>query len=428
MKKLFFLLIINLFPAQQSWTLAQCLDYAATAHPLVKQATVDIRKNDRRTAAARGMLLPAADAGISHNYGFGSSINQDSNQREAINTQYSQAYAQVSWELVNWRNYLTISLSGINKESSVYRMKQVQNEVSMNVIHAFFTYQNSRSWLEVLQSQVSGIEDQIARTEKEVAIGNRPKSDVYDIRANLGTMQEQWVSARNLRDLSKINLLNAMAITKDTLDFTLAEEPLDNPEFNSDSFARELLEKNPAYRSISKEIEARQKNTALARSAYLPVLNGSYTWSSFYNRILGQYTAPFRDQIGNNKNQQVAFSLTIPVFNRLQIKNNVEIAQLNVISGRYEKDIIINDLIKSISSIRTEFVNAREKYRLLEANFENQQLSFSKSEEKYREGLMEAYTFFIVRNNWLQARYNLISSKNEVLRQTELLKILKTER
>jgi outer membrane protein len=68
----------------------------------------------------------------------------------------------------------------------------------------FFAYQNSRSWLEVLETQISGMEEQIRRTEKEVEIGNRPKSDVYDIKANLGTLQEQWVSAKN-RDQSKIN-------------------------------------------------------------------------------------------------------------------------------------------------------------------------------------------------------------------------------
>ena len=59
--------------------------------------------------------------------------------------------------------------------------------------------------------------------------------------------------------------------------------------------------------------------------------------------------------------------------------------------------------------------------------FENQKLSFHKSEEKYKEGLMDAYSFFVVRNNWLQANYNLINSKNEVLQQTELLNILQTE-
>ena len=36
---------------------------------------------------------------------------------------------------------------------------------------------------------------------------------------------------------------------------------------------------------------------------------------------------------------------------------------------------------------------------------------------------MDAYTFFVVRNGWLQANYNLINSKNDVVQQTELLKV-----
>ncbi len=424
MKKLFFLLLINLVPAQQDWTLKQCLDYASANHPLIKQSTVNIQKNERQISATKGMLLPSVDAGISHNYNFGNGINPQNNRREAINTQTDNLYAQVNWELMNWRNYLNISLSKINKETSDYRMKQAVNEVKMNVIRMFFTYHNSKSRLEVLETQLAGIEDQIRRTEKEVETGNRPKSDIYDIRANLGTMQEQWVSARNQKDLSKIDLLNALAITQDNLDFIMPEEGLTDSDFDDTLFVRNLLEKNPAYRAIQKEIGAQQKNIEIAKSAYLPVLTGSYTWSSFYNRIFEQPAAAFTDQIRDNKNRQISFGLSIPVFNKLQVKNNVEIAKLNVISSNYDKEIIINNLTQSINSIRIQFLNAQDKYRLLEANFENQRLSFQKSEEKYKEGLMDAYTFFVVRNNWLEANYYLISSKNEVIRQTEMLKIL----
>ena len=426
MKKLLLIFIINLLPAQESWTLKQCLDYASANHPLVKQSTVNIQKNDRQISAAEGMLLPSVEAGISHNYSFGSTIDQTTNQRGSLNTQYDQVYAQANWELMNWRNYLNISLSKINKESSTFKMKQAQNEVKLNVIQMFFTYQNSKSWLGVLETQISGIEDQIKRTEKEVEIGNRPKSDVYDIKANLGTLQEQWVSAKNSRDLSKINLLNALAITKDSLDFKMEDELISVSNFNDIDFVQNLLEKNPAYQSVQAEIKAQQKNIDIAKSAYLPTLNGSYNWSSFYSKTLGASADAFSDQFQRNKNQQVGFSLNIPIFNRFQVKNNVEIAKLNVINSNYDKEIVINNLTQSINSIKAQYQNSEEKYTLLQANFENQKLSFQKSEEKYKEGLMDAYTFFVVRNNWLQANYNLINSKNEVMQQTELLKVFES--
>jgi len=431
MKKLFFIFIINLFPAQQSWTLKECLDYASTNHPLVKQATVNIQKNDRQIAASKGMLLPSVNAGVNHSYSLGSSINQSSNQRETLNTQYDQVIAQANIELFNWRNYLNISLSKLNKNASTYRLKQAQNEVKFNVIQNFFTYQNSKSWLQVLETQIAGIEEQIKRTEKEVEIGSRSKSDVYDIKANLGTLQEQWVSAKNQRDLAKINLLNALNLTQDSIDFVMDDNgSLVQEDFNTADFTNKLIENNPAYKTVIAEISAQEKNIDIEKSAYLPTLNGNYSWSTFYNKSLGNNVlsnTSFSDQFSQNKNQSISFGLNIPIFNKFQIKNNVEIAKLNVINSNYSKDLIINDLTKSINSIKAQFLNAQEKYSLLELNFENQKLSFQKSEEKYKEGLMDAYTFFVVRNNWLQANYNLISSKNEVNQQVELLKVLQSE-
>ncbi|ATN04779.1 TolC family protein [Chryseobacterium indologenes] len=429
MKNLIFLLFVGFFPAQQTWNLQQCLDYASTHHPLIKQATVTVTKNDQMVKSSKGMLLPSAEAGVRRDYSFGSSINQTSNQREALNTQYDQFYAQADWGLFNWKNILNISLSRLNKETSAYQLKQARNKVKLDVVQKFFAYQNSKSLLEVLETQISGIKDQILRTEKEVEIGNRPKSDVYDIKANLGTLQEQWVSAKNQRDQTKINLINALSVTHDSLDFIMNDESLSDAEFNDPDFTQKLLHKNPAYQAAIAEMKAQEKREDIAKAGYLPTLDGRYRWSTFYNKVLGKDNVSdksFSDQFAQNKNHFLSLGISIPVFNKLQVKTNVEIAKLNVISSRYDRDLIINDLTQSINSIRAQFLNAREKYNLLDSNFENQRLSFQKSEEKYREGLIDAYAFFVVRNGWLQANYNLISSKNDLIQQKELLKILES--
>lgn len=430
MKNLIFILFVGLYPAQQTWNLQECLDYASAHHPLIKQATVNVEKNDKLITGSKGMLLPSVEAGVRNTFSFGSSINQSSNQREALNTQYDQFTAQADWSLFNWRNILDISLSKLNKETSTYKLKLAQNKVKLNVIQMFFAYQNSKSWLGVLETQISGMQDQIKRTEKEVEIGNRPKSDVYDIKANLGTLQEQWVSAKNQRDQAKINLLNALSVSQDSVDFVMTDENLfSEAEFHDSDFTKKLLEKNPAYQSAIAEIKAQEKKKDIAKAGYLPTLNGSYSWSTFYNKVLGNDDGSkirFSDQFSQNKNQTVFFGLTVPVFNKLQVKTNVEIAKLNIVNSNYDKELVINDLTQNINSIKAQFLNAQEKYNLLEANFENQKLSFQKSEEKYKEGLMDAYTFFVVRNGWLQANYNLISSKNDVIQQTELLKVLES--
>lgn len=427
-KKLIFLSISAFMFSQQTeeWDLQKTVDYAISKHPTVQQSILKVDQRKQEITASKGMLLPSVSASTSQNYSFGSTINPGTNQREALNVGTTQLSAIANWELFNWRNFMNISLSKMNKESSDYRLKAVQNDIALNVIQLFFQYQNDKAWFGVLKTQLDGVEEQIKRTEKEVEIGNRPKSDIYDIKANMGTLQEQWVSAKNQKEISKNNLLNALAITSDNIDF--AQNTSDTSSvlaFSDDNFVKEMLEKNPAYLAAAKEIQVSAEKIRVERSGYLPTLNGQYSWSTFYSKVLGgnQPTTAFSDQFNQNKNQQVYFNLSIPVFNKLQVKSNVEIAKLNKINADLEKEKTVSNLVAALKSIKIQYQNSEEKYRLLQQNFENQKLSFDKSEEKYKEGLMDAYTFFVVRNNWLQANYNLIKSRYDVMLQEELWKI-----
>ncbi|MCT3805296.1 hypothetical protein CMU96_13890 [Elizabethkingia anophelis] len=427
-KKLIFLSISAFMFSQQTeeWDLQKTIDYAMSKHPTVQQSILKVDQRKQEITASKGMLLPSVSASTSQNYSFGSTINPGTNQREALNVGTTQFSAIANWELFNWRNFLNISLSKMNKESSDYRLKAVQNDIALNVIQLFFQYQNDKALLGVLKTQLDGVEEQIKRTEKEVEIGNRPKSDIYDIKANMGTLQEQWISAKNQKEISKNNLLNALAINSDNIDFVQNTTDTSSAlAFSDENFVKEMLEKNPAYLAAAKDIQASAEKIGVERSGYLPTLNGQYSWSTFYSKVLGgnQPTTAFSDQFNQNKNQQVYFNLSIPVFNKLQVKSNVEIAKLNKINADLEKEKTVNNLVTALKAIKIQYQNSEEKYRLLQQNFENQKLSFEKSEEKYKEGLMDAYTFFVVRNNWLQANFNLIKSRYDVMLQEELWKI-----
>jgi len=428
MKKYSFLLIIfvNLVSAQENWTLQQCLDYAKKSNPDVRQGLLEVDKNIREKNMATGKLLPSVNANVGHSYSFGSTINPFNNAREALNVQNDQFSAQANVDLFNWRNYLNIGLSKLNKESSEYRSQSILNEVKLNIINLFFQYQKSKSWLEVLEPQVAGMKEQIARTEKEVEIGSRAKSDVYDIKANFGTIQEQWISAQNDVNISKINLLSALNINQDSINFVMnGSEAEAFPFISKENLIEELVKKNPVYAETQKNIEIANQRLKIAKSGYLPTISGQYQWSTFYSKVLNSnvIASNFSDQFSQNKNQQVYLGLNIPIFQQFQVKNNVEISKLDKLNTEYENQKKITELYKTLNIIAEQYANATEKNRVLNENFENQKLSFERSEEKYREGLIDAYNFFVVRNNWLQANYNLINSKFNVMQQTELLKV-----
>ncbi len=421
-----FVFLGNLFSAQENWTLQQCLDYALKNSPHIQQSLLNVQKSKHEKNKSEGKLLPLVNANVGHSYSLGSTINPSTNARETLNVQYDQFSAQATLDVFSWKNYLNIGLSKLNKESSEYRVRTAQNEIQIAIINLFFQHQKNKSWLEVLEPQVEGMKEQISRTEKEVELGSRAKSDVYDIKANFGTIQEQWISAKNEVNISKINLLSALNINQDSLNFVMSDDMLKAPFWTSKTeMVKSLISKNPIYLENMKNEEIALQKIKVAKSDRLPTLAGQYQWSTFYTRVLNKETSAdvFSNQFSQNKNQQIYLGLAIPIFQQLQVKNNVEIAKLDQLDTKLENEKRIAELYRVLNGITEQFVNASEKNELLKENFQNQKLSFDRSEEKYREGLIDAYTFFVVRNNWLQANYNLISSKYDVMQQTALLQV-----
>ena len=425
MKNLFFILLVNFLWAQKTMNLKECLDYALKHNPDIQQSILNIDKNQKNINIAKGNLLPLLNANVSHSYSYGSVIDPQSNQRVAKNVQIDQLGINANVDLLNWKNYLEISLSKLNKESVEYRLKTIQNNKKIEVINLFFQYMKDKSWFDVLEPQISGMKEQISRTEKEVEIGNRPKSDVYDIKANFGTIQEQWISAQNQMNISKINLLASLNITKDSVEFVLEEVLVEEKLFsNSDELIERLVKNNPIYLENEKNLEAAKQRIKIEKADFLPTISGAYYWGTFYSKTLNSTgNISFSDQFSQNKNPQLSFGLNVPIFQRFQVKNRVELAKLELLNTQFENEKNLNEIYKILNIIAEQYENALQKNEILTSNFENQKLSFERSEEKYKEGLIDAYNFFVVRNNWLQANFNLNSSKYEVMQQTELLKV-----
>lgn len=415
-------LLLSALNAQTQWNLNQCLDYIVKNHPDIQQTALDTKKINAKILESKGSLLPDLNAGINHNYSLGSTINPSTNAREALNVMNDRFYINSNIEIFNWRNFLNIQLSNLEKESFKYRLEARKNELKLLFIQQYFIYQNAKAWTNVLHNQLSGIDEQIQRTEKEVEIGIRPKSDIYDIKANLGIIKESWLSARNSEDLAKIELLKTLNIRSDSIDFIESEKI----HAQIDILDLETYVQNHAIiKKLDKELLISDKNIESIKSQRLPTISGQFQWSSFYSQVLNtkNATTDFGKQIDQNRNIFMGIGLNIPIFNRFRIKTQTTLAEAEKEYITIEKQKTENELFSELNKIVSSYRNAIEKYELVQANYENQKLSFERSVEKYNEGLMNAYTFFIVRNNWQNANFNLIQSRNHVRMQEELLKV-----
>jgi outer membrane protein len=164
--------------------------------------------------------------------------------------------------------------------------------------------------------------------------------------------------------------------------------------------------------AVNKEIAALDEK--IAKSGYYPILSASAGIGSNYSSLT---TDPYFDQINNGINPSMGLSLSIPIYQKKQIKTNVAIAQIGYQDAELTEINTKNELRKSIEQASLNVSSAQVEY---EANLENYQAtseSAQLSDEKFRQGIINSVDYLVSKTNLilaesqlLQSRFNLIYS------------------
>lgn len=141
----------------------------------------------------------------------------------------------------------------------------------------------------------------------------------------------------------------------------MSEENPENILFNNEDFVQKLLDKN-FYQNAIKLNEIAKKSIELAKSDYYPRLSGMYQWSTFFSKEFGKRSLRFNFQRSLSRTKII--KTDVPIFNRFQTKNRVELAKLSEENTSLEKDKIVLELTKNLKTIEIQYRNAQEKYNV----------------------------------------------------------------
>jgi outer membrane protein len=192
----------------------------------------------------------------------------------------------------------------------------------------------------------------------------------------------------------------------------------------------------------------------LAKAARMPRIVGSYSMGSGYsaNRLeqIGEsnttfyevptttpgvnLTAPvvddsgvtfetmsFQDQLSNNVNQSIFFSLSIPVFNNFGIHAGIERAKVGVLSAQLSKAQTAQSLTQTV---QTAWADARAAERTFDANnkaLEAASLAMANAEARFEAGAISALEYADARTRLDNARINALRTEYDFVFKTRIL-------
>ncbi len=437
-----FFVITTLFAQDKKWTLKECVDYALEHNLSVKRAkyTTDLRKVD--IATAKGNFLPGASASASQNFNFGSFFDPGSNSRISSDTRSNRFGLNAQVNLFNgFSNKNNLIQSKTSYEASKLDLEKMKNDISLNIVNSYLNVLFNKENLKIAKAQVIISKEQLERTKELVDAGVQPKGNLLDVEATKVNDENAVVTAENNLALSLLELSQLLQIPNQGFDIEEIPVNIDSVTLlynNTEEIFSKAVESQPEIKSAELALQNSETGIKIAKADYLPTLSLNAGLNTVYSHRQGKEddffipgnttTDPpilvkngFFDQLDNNLGEFYGFSLSIPVFNRGQVKANVNRAKINQEISKVNLD----DTKRALrEAIERAYINARatlKEYEAAEKSVKAQEQSFKFARERYNLGATNSFDFEQVRNRLVNAQSSLVRAKYNYVFRTKLL-------
>ena len=417
---LLFFLIFALVSAQKdSWTLTKCMETALQNNIEIKIRQLEIKKTEKSQNSVLNRMLPVINLYGEQGYNFGSTIDPSTNGRVSSNIQNNNFYLNARTNLIDFSTFANAQKDKINIEQAKAEKEVVENEYKLQILESYYQVLYIQELLKIQKEQLKQASFNLDRVTKEVAIGSKPQSDLYDIQLSFSEEDNTYLKTEQLYAIKKIELFQLMNVTGLTINEVVLEPYLKEQIKDSHN---ELY--NPKIKLAELNYQNSLKLIRLERASNYPILSAYYGYSTFYYKNIKQENAntdSFFNQLEDNKSQQVGMQLSVPIFNGF--RNNKKISASKIVG---DKAKLIIELEKQLldKQVVLEEQNIRNYSQLQHKLIEKQKFakaSLATTQAKFISGKVEAILYSSVKNQSLSADFEVL--KNHLQLQYSDLKI-----
>jgi len=408
------LIILSNFANGQetSWPLQKCIDKALENNIEIKIRQLEVKRVQKSRNSVWNQLLPTVSFNGSQSYNFGSTIDPSTNGRVSSNIQYDNFYINANMNLIDFNAFANAQKNKIDVQKAKVDKEVIENEYKLQILDSYYQALFTQELLKIQKEQFKNAVFNLDRISKEVEIGSKPKSDLYDIQLSFAQEEKRILETEQLYNIQKMQLFQLMNAT----DILTSEVVLvSNSSDEITTVSTEIT--NPKIKSAELNYKSSLKELSIQRVNNLPLLSTFYSISSFYYKPLNQSTAglsSFSNQLGDNKNQQVGLQLSVPIFNGF--RNNKKNVAAKIETEK-NKLIISQEQQKIENQIALEKQN-QQNYLQLQNKFEETltyaKASFSTTQSKFLSGKIESISLSSVKNQLLSSEYDVLKNTLQI--------------
>lgn len=419
-------------PAQEAWTVDQCIQYAVTHNRDVRMQHIAV--DDYRTEQTRaiGAFLPRIEGSVSGQYNFGRAIDPETNTYTNVSTFYNGYSLSASIPIFDGlQQYNNLRAAKASLLMGKSQLAAQQDQTARNVMESYLQVLYYAGCIEIASEKRAESELLLKQTRVMVEVGQKGEADLAQMQATYATDDYEVTHQQSLYDKALLALKQQMNFPPEALLQVAPQETLLAPEEGyTGQPAGEIFEQARQY---IPEIKLAEYNLLSAKYAYrsskgalFPSLSmGVGVSTTYYKQLHVPNTTSFNQQFRNNVGEYVYFTLSIPLFNRLNTLSNIRRQRNNLRKAEEELEYRHHELNRLVMEACTDQENSRKEMEKLRAKVESDRIAARLTTRKYEEGLASSIDVQTSAVTLLQSKVQLLQSQLTYIYKTRILNYYK---
>lgn len=414
--------------SSQAWTLRQCIDYAVEHNINIRQTANEAEQTKINVHTSKWARLPSLSGSASQNWSWGrtaSPVDNSYSDINSANTNFSLGANVPIFTGLQLSNQY--ALSKLNLKAVIEDLNKAKEDIAINVASAYLQVLFNQELSKIAQQQADLSKDQLKRIKGLFEVGKASPSEVSEAQARVAQDEMTAVQTDNTYKLSLLDLSQLLELP--TPEGFLLENPKEELEFETltppDEIYTQALVYKPSIKAAEYRLQGSTKSIRIAQSDFYPQLSFSAGLGSNYYTVNGKSEVSFSNQMKNNLNKYVGFSLNVPIFNRFATRNRVRTARLQQASLALQLDNTKKSLYKEIQQAWYNAIAAESKYNSSEVAVKANEASFQLMSEKFNNGKATFVEYNEAKLSLTKALSDKLQAKYDYLFRTKILDFYK---
>lgn len=448
--------------AQTPMTLQQCLVQALAKNPDIRNATLDADLADKAHDQAYWSFLPNLNGAATHGYNWGKTIDQYTNTFATDRVRTNNFYLSSDVMLFQGlRKQNTLKQTDLDEQAAGKALEAMRNDVSTSVVRAYLDLLGLQEQVRAAEIQANASKDQQANTQALYDAGRVARADLLDMEAQLAQDQYTVEDLKIQAEKAKLSLAQLMFLGTDELGSfevvapSIGDLAITEPTATVQEVLAKVVASNPAYAQADLSMQSADRGIAIARANALPslsfnaslgtgysgrnyepvgpqLLNGYYEigttqgGEAVYAPIYGQATQvkSFSQQLNDNLNESVGFTLSVPIFNNMANKYATDRARVQYEQAKTTLDKQRNALQVDVQNALTAQRGAYRQYISAKLAVDASEEAVRMANERYAQHAITATDLNVAKARLQKSTSQMINAKYNYLMAEKALDIL----